>query len=53
MSLSMEQVNELWAEGKLIPLSLAPIALWHLFENPEPLEELFMPQSEEALGEQF
>lgn len=53
MSLSMGEVEGLWAEGKLIPLALAPIALWHLFENPQPTEELWIAGSEEALGEQF
>lgn len=53
MSLSMGEVESLWAEGKLVPLALAPIALWHLFENPQPTEELTMPQSEEALGDTF
>lgn len=53
MSLSMGEVELLWAEGKLIPLALASVALWHLFENPQPIEEKWLPQSEEALGEAF
>ena len=53
MSLSMEEVEELWAEGKPIPLALAPIALWHLSEPLRPPEDLIMPSSEEDLGSEF
>lgn len=53
MSLSMGEVEALWAEGRLVPLALAPIALWHLFENPQPTEELWIKGGEEDLGDSF
>lgn len=50
---SMEEVEALWAQDQRIPLELAPIALWHLFETPQPVEDRVMLNSEEHLGEGF
>lgn len=51
--LSMENVERLWAEGHPIPLALAPIALWHLWDPQPGLEPMALPYSEEALGADF
>lgn len=51
--LSMENVERLWAEGHSIPLDLAPIALWHLFDPQPGPEPYTLPFSEEALGGDF
>ena len=51
--LSMPEVEALWSEGKKIPLDIAPIALWHLFDPPEPVENKVLPKSEEELGFDF
>lgn len=49
----MGEVEDLWGQGRLIPMELAPVALWHLFENPQPTEPKVILNSEEHLGAEF
>lgn len=49
----MAEIESLWEQGRPIPLELAPIALWHLFENPQPVEDKVILNSEEHLGDLF
>ena len=53
MELSIDNVEELLRRDLGVPLDLAPVALWHLVDPQGYTEEMFMPQSEEELGERF
>ena len=49
----MDNVEELWKRGLEVPLSVAPIALWHLIDPQGYSEQLVLPFSEEHLEKLF